>query len=121
MTRAIRLELPYPPSVNALHRTVRGRPISSAKYRAWAASAAAMIHQQLREPDTIEGHYHLYIRATAPDRRRRDLGNLEKSISDSLVDARVIADDCNARVIISAWAGEPKKPGSIEVIVTEAA
>jgi Holliday junction resolvase RusA-like endonuclease len=45
----------------------------------------------------------------APDKRRRDLGNLEKPISDLLQSLGVIDDDSNARAINLQWvdAGEP--------------
>ncbi|MCA6264700.1 hypothetical protein [Phenylobacterium sp.] len=51
--------LPYPPSVNRNLRTVGGRPILSAPYRAWRTEAEAAIKAQGAQP--IAGRYELTI------------------------------------------------------------
>ena len=43
--------------------------------------------------DKIVGAYKLTILVIKPDRRRRDLGNLEKAVSDILVTMEVVEDD----------------------------
>lgn len=43
--------------------------------------------------DRVSGKYKLTILAVKPDKRRRDLGNLEKAVSDILVTARIVEDD----------------------------
>jgi Holliday junction resolvase RusA-like endonuclease len=61
-------------------------------------------------------HYRLWIEATPPDLRRRDLGNLEKPTSDLLKRAGVIEDDHFARAIILQWSlTPPAKPGSLQL------
>lgn len=115
----VSLTLPYPPTANKIWRAVSGRQIKSAKYRAWIDEAALSIRQQ--RPRGIVGDYHLFIRATAPDRRRRDLDNLIKPLSDALSQGGVIGDDSGCRVLIANWADTIIKGGSIEVIVSEAA
>lgn len=102
----ISLSLPYPPSANGLWRAVNGRTISSRAYRQWMKTALADIAQAHERP-TIEGPYSLTIVARRPDKRRRDIGNIEKGISDALVHGRVISDDCNAERITLAWCTEP--------------
>jgi crossover junction endodeoxyribonuclease RusA len=41
----------------------------------------------------VSGAYKLTILAVKPDKRRRDLGNLEKAVSDILVTTEVVEDD----------------------------
>ncbi|WP_395443596.1 RusA family crossover junction endodeoxyribonuclease [Caulobacter sp. UC70_42] len=110
----IAVSLPYPPSANRLWRAVKGRNIKSAAYREWEGRALVAIAQQ--RPGHIDGPYSIHIEATRPDRRRRDLGNLEKPLSDALVSAGVVRDDCEAVRILVEWApGEPSKDAVVHI------
>jgi Holliday junction resolvase RusA-like endonuclease len=114
----IRLTLPYPPSVNATHRAVNGRVILSKRYRDWILEAGKAVAAQLpaQFPQVPLKHYRLWIEATPPDLRRRDLGNLEKPTSDLLQRAGVIEDDRMARFIGLSWSDlPPAKPGSLKL------
>lgn len=113
------LQLPYPPSANNLFINARRGRAKSPRYREWEGRALDAIRTQLPVIHTIKGAYHLLIRMTAPDRRRRDLDNMTKAISDLLVTARVIADDCNAQVINLHRSADIIKGGAVEVIVSE--
>jgi len=111
----IELTLPYPPSVNATHRAVNGRVILSKRYRDWILEAGAAVAAQLPHQAPLK-HYTLWIEATPPDLRRRDLGNLEKPTSDLLKRAGVIEDDHMARFIGLSWSDlPPGKPGSLQL------
>jgi crossover junction endodeoxyribonuclease RusA len=109
------LNLPYPPTANNLFDNVprRGR-VKSAGYRAWLTEAGWLIKMQ--KPEPVRGSYRLTIIATRPDRRARDLGNLEKAVSDLLKAAGVIEDDSLARSIFLVWDDMPPvKGGAITV------
>lgn len=95
------LHLPYPPSANRLWRNFRGRTCKSREYTDWLI-AAGMAARTQRQPK-ISGAYKLSLTAVRPDRRRRDLGNLEKPVSDLLQSIGVIDDDCYAEMIVSRW------------------
>lgn len=111
----IRLTLPYPPSVNATHRAVNGRVILSKRYRDWILEAGKAVAAQLPAQAPLK-HYTLWIEASPPDRRRRDLGNLEKPVSDLLKRAGVIEDDYMARSIGLSWINiPPEKPGFLQL------
>lgn len=102
----IALALPYPPSANALWRNVGGKTLVSAPYRKWKALAFSEIAEQgagRLHRKTVTGPYQMALMADRPDRRRRDLGNLEKAASDALVASGVVADDCDATKISLAW------------------
>lgn len=82
--------LPLPPSTNNLFATVRGRRVKSREYKAWLATALALL-VELRRPRTLPAS----IRASVFGKvnAARDLDNLLKPIGDALVAAGVIPGD----------------------------
>jgi len=98
----IRITLPYPPSINAAYANggnKRGRH-KTAAYKAWEQHAGMFIKDSHRQK---LGPYSLHIALKRPDKRRRDLGNVEKVISDLLVAHGVVKDDCLAERITLQW------------------
>ena len=121
----ISLELPVPPSTNALYRNtskaertrglalgwrpLRGR-IKTDRYRTWLRSAGNEIlatPQERRRP--VKGKFVLYVAAGRPDERTRDLDNLLKATCDLLAAHGLIENDCLAESITVAWAPAVKK------------
>lgn len=88
------LLLPFPLSVNNLfvnNARTRGR-FKSARYKAWENEATQAIRRQEPIPvfsDPVRVTYSI----GKPDNRKRDLGNLEKSVSDALVANGILTDD----------------------------
>lgn len=89
--------VPRAPSVNAIYRNVArgdgkgsGR-IKTKEYTKWISAAALVIRaqgvKQIR--GRASASYHIPVK----DRRKRDIGNFEKPLSDLLVAAGVIEDD----------------------------
>jgi len=116
----IELTLPYPPSVNRTLRAVNGRVILSKRYRDWILEAGRAVAEQLPAQAPVKA-YRLWLEATPPDRRARDLDNLIKPTSDLLKRAGVIEDDSRAKAIIAMWAVEPPvKPGHLRVRIYNA-
>jgi len=95
------IHLPWPPSVNRIWRQFRGRTILSVDGRKFFAEASALA---LASGVRVKGAYRLHVKATRPDKRRRDIGNLEKVISDALVKGGVVEDDCLCTGITIEWA-----------------
>lgn len=54
----------------------------------------------------ILGPYKLVIIAVKPDKRRRDIDNLVKAVSDVLQDTGLIEDDCLCQEVTAKWAKE---------------
>lgn len=109
------LILPRPPSVNALtFNLADGGRGKTKHYEDWLTEAGWRLQQQ--RPGRIEGAYEIEIRIVRPDNRRRDLGNLEKAMSDLLVHHKVVADDSLAERITLAWMREDQ---GARVIVTK--
>lgn len=91
------IDLPFPPSVNAYWRHLSKGPLAGRtlisedgrKYR--AAVEQAVVLQRVRGVGTARVAVSVEVRA--PDRRRRDLDNLGKSLLDALSHAGVWQDD----------------------------
>jgi crossover junction endodeoxyribonuclease RusA len=109
MADAISVRLPYPPSVNASRAAVRGRLISTAQYRNWLQAASWEVKRTVAmsyDRKGIEGTYALTIKVCPPDRRRRDIDNIIKPVSDALKKGGAVEDDCLCQRIEIEWCGE---------------
>jgi crossover junction endodeoxyribonuclease RusA len=100
----VELKLPMPPSANAIWRSNRGHVHKSAAYKAWLTVAGWQVRSQ--HPNKIEGPYKLSIEAVRPDKRRRDIDNLIKPVSDLLCSIGVIEDDCYCEKVSAEWITE---------------
>lgn len=99
-----RITLPMPPSTNALYRNVpkKGR-VKTHRYLTWIQAAGWALKEQ--KPATVEGPYCLWLYCERPDKRRRDIGNLEKAVSDLLVSHGVVSDDSECVELHLYWSG----------------
>lgn len=114
---AIHLTISYPPTSNHNTTVAEGRRISSAKYRSWRKLAEweAKLSAAGRR---IEGPYHITYVAQRPDRRRRDVENLPKSLSDAIQAAGVIRDDADCERSTVEWsAAGPTKDPKVFVLI----
>jgi crossover junction endodeoxyribonuclease RusA len=112
----IEFTLPFPPSVNHYWRNFRGRMVIGARGRAYRKDATAASHDQRVPIEGIGGPLKVELLAHPPDRRRRDLDNLQKALLDAVVAAGVIEDDSNIddlRVI----RGPVFPGGKVEVVI----
>ncbi|MGE5166368.1 MAG: RusA family crossover junction endodeoxyribonuclease [Sphingobacteriales bacterium] len=97
----LELWLPYPPSTNRLWRRARVGMIKSEEYVAWLLEAKA---EALRQGFTkVVGSYKLSITAARPDKRKRDLDNLIKPVSDLLKSIGAIEDDHLCDFLSARW------------------
>lgn len=99
----IKLELPFPPSVNSAYANggnKRGRH-KTLQYADWIKLASTAVKQSHRQG---VGPYSLQIALERPDRRARDLGNYEKCLSDFLVMHGIVKDDSYCRRLTMYWA-----------------
>ncbi len=88
---ALRLTLPWPPSVNHYWRRVGNRTLISKEGRRFRKRVLATLSTQHIEPMT--GSLAVRVVAHPPDRRRRDLDNIAKSLLDALEHGGVYEDD----------------------------
>ena len=100
----IELRLPLPPSTNHLYANVAGKGrVKSSRYRTWINAAGWCLKEQ--RPHKVSGDYVLWLWCERPDGRRRDLGNLEKPVSDLLVEHGIVGDDSECVAIHLYWSG----------------
>ena len=90
------MTLPYPPSVNHYWRRVGPRTLISREGRTFRTNVCALLARGggngPRKPPS-GGRIALAMDAFPPDRRRRDLDNLQKPVLDALEHAGVYEDD----------------------------
>lgn len=106
---AIRVTMPFPPSVHGLYRGGRWRGDPSPAYKAWRDEAGYRLNRQCRVQ--LAGPVRIIIRLVPPDAKERDSDNYVKAVLDLLVAHRVIEGD-DSRIVRShyvEWAdeGEP--------------
>ena len=113
------IDLPFPPSVNAVWRSNRGRVHRDKKYSAWESDAWGHWLQQkpTQKLKSIEGHYALKIILNPPDKRRRDLGNYDKALSDFLQTAGIVHNDCLCLDLHIVWGGDEDAPLGARLIL----
>lgn len=92
------LRLPMPPSVNGLFATGKhGKRYRSQRYDSWIQEAGCEVMCQ--RPKRVGGPVTLLYEFGEPqDKRKRDLGNLEKATTDLLVAHGIIEADDNSVV-----------------------
>lgn len=110
--------LPMPPSTNRLWRNGRGRTYLSAEYQAWKEEAGWLVNAQ--HVPAINPPYQVEYAFGRKDRRRSDLLNREKALSDLLQSSFVITNDCEIHDARLYWASDVE-PGQVRVTVRTAA
>jgi len=80
----VTLKLPYPPSLNRYYRTYNGRPTISAEGRKYKERIAEILKPAFYDLADYSSNLQVWIEVMFPDRRRRDLDNLNKCLLDSL-------------------------------------
>jgi crossover junction endodeoxyribonuclease RusA len=87
------ITLPWPPSVNRMWRSVRGRNILSQEGRQYRENGLTVVAAQSPRHWPAEVRLSVSISVYPPDRRRRDLDNMPKAVLDLLTHAGVYVDD----------------------------
>jgi crossover junction endodeoxyribonuclease RusA len=99
------LVLPYPPSVNHYWRHFRGRTLISRLGRAYRQQVQTQCQGKGGQPPR-DGRLAVAMDAFPPDRRRRDLDNIQKASLDSMQHAGIYEDDSHyaeLRIMRSEW------------------
>ena len=112
----IHLRLPYPPTWNHLYGQRGSQKYMKPAGKQYKQEVCEIVSQVGIE--TIEGSVAVFVRAFMPDKRRRDLMNLEKILSDSLTNAGVWLDDSQIDDF-HIVRGPVEKGGRVEVVITK--
>lgn len=87
----IELELPFPPSVNHYYRRVGPRTLISREGRRFREEVCALLAAAGVKP--LAGPIRVEIEVYPPDRRRRDIDNVQKALFDALEHGGAYRDD----------------------------
>ena len=99
----VMLNLPYPPSANRYIRHVGYRSLISREGRTFRKNVCALLAGAgggSRKPPA-GGRIALLMDAYPPDRRKRDLDNLQKPTLDALQHAGVYLDDSQVDLLVT--------------------
>ena len=94
-------ELPYPPSVNHYWRRVGARTLISRGGRVFRGDVCVLLGGSGPRKPPSDGRIALCMDAFPPDRRRRDLDNIQKPVLDALEHAGVYEDDSQVDLLIT--------------------
>ena len=94
-----------PPSANSIWRAIGSRVIKSAEYRKWLEETAWEI-RQCAGPGCVEGGYALHVQFVRQSKRKSDLDNMIKPLSDAIVRAGLVQDDHYCMSVKAKWAFE---------------
>ena len=95
------MTLPYPPSINHYWRRVGPRTLISREGRAFRKNVCALLGGGGPRKPPSGGRIALAMDAFPPDRRRRDLDNIQKPVLDALEHADVYEDDSQIDLLIT--------------------
>ena len=95
------LDLPYPPSINRYYRHVGFRTLISREGRTFRKNVCALLGGGGPRKPPAGGRIALCMDAFPPDRRRRDLDNLQKPTLDALQHAGVYEDDSQIDLLVT--------------------
>ncbi len=93
--------LPYPPSINHYWRHFRGRMLISREGRTYRTDVCALLAGDGPRKPPSGGRIALCMDAFPPDRRKRDLDNLQKPVLDALEHASVYEDDSQIDLLVT--------------------
>ncbi len=108
------IELPYPPSINHYfkrrgNRTFIGSEGMQFRKRVCIALMAANVNP-------MAGMLAMKVRAYPPDRRKRDIDNIQKPLLDALEKARAFYNDCQIKHLTTVMK-EPVQGGKTIVTI----
>lgn len=115
------LTLPWPPSGNNLWRHIpqRRKPVLSREGKAYFVTVASLVAKaralEAFPPRPLAGRLLVTLEFCPADRRKRDSGNMEKTLYDALTRARVWGDDAQGNDKSVAWRDPDGAP---RVVVT---
>ncbi len=113
----LQLELPYPPSINHYWRRVGARTLISRGGRAFRQAVCSILAACGVRP--IVGPLVVDVTVFPPDKRRRDIDNVQKALLDALQHGGAYHDD-NQIVRLSIERGDPVEGGKTIVSIREA-
>jgi crossover junction endodeoxyribonuclease RusA len=95
------LTLPWPPSINHYWRRVGCRTLISREGRTFRRNVCALLGGDGPRKPPAGGRIALAMDAFPPDRRRRDLDNIQKPVLDALEHVGIYEDDSQIDLLLT--------------------
>ncbi len=95
------IQLPYPPSINRYYRHVGYRTLISREGRTFRKNVCALLGGGGPRKPPAGGRIALCMDAFPPDRRRRDMDNIQKPVLDALQHAQIYEDDSQIDLLLT--------------------
>ena len=111
---AVEFDVGWPPSVNRYYRHVGYQVLISREGRKYRMMTVSRLGGRFAK---LTGDVAFRAECYPPDRRRRDLDNILKSLQDSIVHAGVLADDCQIK-LLHLEMKDPIPEGLVHVHIT---
>ena len=92
-SRSLTIELPYPPSINHYWGRSGKRQFIGKAGLEFRQIVCDIFDSDLRNFETLQGKLKIIIKVYPPDRRRRDIDNILKSLLDALEHAGAYEND----------------------------
>lgn len=110
-------ELPYPPSVNHYWRRVGHATLISREGRRFRKAVCSALAARLGRDPPLAGRLAVHVTVCPPDRRRRDLDNVQKALLDALEHGGVYRDDAQIDLLVVERG--PVTPGGKSLVRVE--
>jgi len=114
----VTLDLPYPPSINRYYRHVGYRTLISREGRTFRKNVCALLGGGGPRKPPAGGRIALCMDAFPPDRRKRDLDNLQKPALDAMQHAGIYEDDSQIDLLLTRRR-EVVRDGRLAITVTD--
>ena len=114
----LRITLPWPPSINHYYRNVGSRTLISREGRTFRRHVCGLLSEHGSAHLPIEGRLAVSILVFPPDRRRRDIDNIQKPVLDALQHAGMYRDDSQIDLLITRR-GDIIPGGRLEIEVLD--
>jgi crossover junction endodeoxyribonuclease RusA len=112
----VEVNMPYPPSGNHIWKHTRaGKHYLTEEARAFFSKIRFIVSNQGYDIK-LDSRLHVVCRICPPDKRKRDLDNVWKVVSDSMTKAGVWVDDCQIDKL-ELHRLPSNKPGFVTVFV----
>jgi len=110
-------KIPIPPSTNVIWKVGKKKMYLNPKYSEWKNTSTVMALNN-KKGDYISGHYSLILAVGRPDKRRRDIDNIIKPVSDLLVGIQIVEDDSLCNRVTAFWSNLVEK-GYVKISIKE--
>ena len=114
----VTIKLPYPPSLNRYYAPYRGRVTITKVGREYRQRVMELLVPHFEHMADYSAELQVWVEVMLPDKRRRDLDNLNKALLDAITHSGVWEDDSLIHDLRLLKIGV-QKPGYVRLHIAE--